>query len=139
MKSALFALAAIALFSLQAAIIKQKIAQVSPLANMMVFYLFTLVFVVPAFFITKTGTTVVPQGGQWGVLAICAFLLFLADFCMFSAYHAGGKLVTITTIACLMPVFASIISWTVFRDIDITPRHVLGWVMAAAAVWLVSK
>lgn len=140
MKSVLFAIVAIFLYALQNVIIQRKLSDVSPIGNMLFFQVPILTLVVTIFLLkNKLGMEIkLPAQDQLAFVFSCSILLFFADFCFFSAYNTGGSLATITTIACLLPVFASFINFVCDGKLP-SLTQVLAWIFATISVVLISK
>ncbi|MBI4175311.1 hypothetical protein HY523_01700 [Candidatus Berkelbacteria bacterium] len=80
-----------------------------------------------------------PAGLSSIALIVGCLFLFGADICYFNAYTRGNvSAVAITTIAILLPAFVVVIK-LVIGDGWPSPREMIAWLLAAAAVWLVSQ
>lgn len=82
--------------------------------------------------------TKLPTSTLIPVLAGTAIAWFFADFFFIGAYHKGANMITVTTIFSLLPVFGAFLKYVWTRETP-TIYHVIGWLMASAAVILVTK
>lgn len=140
MKASWFAIAALFMYSLQNVIIERKLANLTPISILVFFYTGIITLTVAALvFRQPLGLQFAwPAQNLWWTIAICAVLLLLADYFYFSAYHAGGSIMTITTLVVLVPVFASFIKFVSGGGAP-SGRQLVGWTLAAASVLLVTK
>lgn len=141
MKPMMFSLAALVLYGVQGVILERRLSNISPAVNAGLFYLIALVVAIPVLLLWRTFgiKMVMPEGSQYGAIALYAFLSVGATMCFFGAFHTGGKLIVVMTIASmLMPVMVSLIDYIAGGACP-TKTQLLGWAFAVVGVILVSK
>lgn len=79
-----------------------------------------------------------PTTGQMPVLLVIAAIIFVADLSYFASYKLGASMGTITMLAALLPVAASLIRWKLGGPPP-TAKDCLAWILAITAVYLVAS
>lgn len=133
-----FALAAVVLYAAFNVLVERKLSHLPPLLIMSIFYLGIPAVVVPSLVLSHQAHGIQLSRTILTLLFAAGILLAIADFCFFSAFHAGGRVLTVTTIIALMPVAASAIKALVGGGWP-SPLQLVGWLFAFAAVLLVSR
>ncbi|MDO8407868.1 MAG: hypothetical protein Q7S95_01375 [bacterium] len=139
-KPVVFALLGMALYAVLAVVLEQRLARYNNLTLICVFTPMVLAIVVVARQIMKGSDPSFdfPVGWDLAIVLALGIVLAAADYCYVGAYTNGGDLFTITCIAVLMPVFASVLkfAWTMTLP---NLWQVGGYVLAAGAVLLIAK
>jgi drug/metabolite transporter (DMT)-like permease len=79
-----------------------------------------------------------PTGSALVAVIILGLIYVTADYFFVGAYTNGGSLVTVTSILTLVPVFASIIKFSINHTLP-NRWQVVGYILASLAVLLVAK
>lgn len=132
MKSVLFALLALLLYSIANAIIEKKLSQISPLASSTCFYFGLLAISAPlVMFHRHLGIHLtMPEMSHVGLLAVCGVIFFFADLAWFQAYHVGGRLEVIAATFLAFPLFTSLMKGIGSGTLP-TRSDVLSWAIVA--------
>lgn len=139
MKSVIYALIGISLYSIQNAIIDVKLKQFSTVSLLLTFYMVLFPMAAGLFAYQKLfGQPVaMPSGGSLALAASVAVMFFIADFFYIGAYTKGGGVVVITIMMVLMPVIGGLIKFVWVQDMP-TPYHFAAFIFAALAVTCVA-
>lgn len=140
MKPAFYMLVAVTFYASQNVIIERKLAKISPVANIVFFYIGVLALAGTLVVFRKQWglNLTMPQNSHVWMLILCGVMLFIADYFLFSAYHSGGSLATVTIVGALFPAIASIIQAVSGGGLP-TVRELIAWIFAVIAVVLLSK
>lgn len=144
MKAVGFALMAMVLFAVSNVLIDRYLRDIPSPIIVAAYYTGNMVLALPFALATQRSLDF-RFAGLWlvGFLLLNGVIIFAADICYFRAYNYGGSLFTITMIATVFPVMASIIKLmleyaTTGQFVFPEPRMLLGWLLAASGVALVS-
>jgi len=135
-----YAFVAMALYALQNVLLEVRLAKYSAL-GLMVYWYFTLA---PLALIGIAGMYLshqpvkMPGLADGGIAIAIGIMFFVADYFYISAYTSGGKLMAITTLTVMVPIIAQLIKMAWFGG-SFNRYHVIGYVLAAAAVLLINK
>lgn len=141
MKATLLAVVAMFFYALFQTIVDRHLRQISPVVNVAFPYVGVMLVALPMVLLREPLRLdlVMPQSSsQWRFIILCGMLLFFADLCLYSAYHSGGSLISVTTCSLLVPVLASLIKYAGGGGVP-TTRQFLGWALTAIGVILVSE
>lgn len=141
MKVILLALSATFCYAIYNLVLEKRLAKISPMANVLFLILSMLIAITIALpFRSKLGIamTDLPKGSDWLVILLTGFLILLGDLLFYAAYNFEGSLTTITPIVIMMPVFACAMKM-VWDGTKPTAHHIVGWIMAAGAVLIISQ
>lgn len=139
MKPALLAIVATILYGLHGVILEQKLARVSALVLMMIFYgISTMAATLLICAWHSSGRTVnyPSDGGVLLVALVASIILLFANFAMTSAYTNGGSVFIITMILACVPVTASVFRFIWNKGLP-TSQQTVGYILGAIAVYLV--
>lgn len=152
MKGSIFALVGMLLYAGANVVMDGKLARYNNLTIMSVYGLFIagLAFALRQLLLTRASTGdalsyAYPSGMGLLYLVVLGVLFFGADYFFIGAYTNGARLVTVTSISLLFPVFASLVEfiWSrVNKEVQFTPPtlwHIAGYVLGCVAVFLVLK
>ncbi len=136
MKPTHFALCALIFYAIQNVLVKHKLSDVSPLANLICFYASLLVISLPLLLAREPlGLAITfPTKVHLPYILLCALLIYIADYFYFSAYHAKGSVLLVTTLVVLFPAFASLIDYLFFTRLMPSLWQGVGYVLAVIAV-----
>lgn len=136
----LFATLAIVLYAVQNVILEQKLARVPIAALIICFNIVILALAMSRWgFLRASGEAMAFPTGSLLVLTLAAgAVYFFADYCYLAAYANGGSLMSVTTVAIMLPVFASLVKFAWTRDLP-NGWQITGYALAIAAVTLVAK
>ena len=106
----LFALCAPVIFAIQAVTVK-RVAHVTPFIVILGhgIVLLCAVLGIVAMRMAEAKLTWPKNGGEWGLIAIQACLIFAGLFCILSCYRNGGSVLLVTTAMSLVPLFSGIV------------------------------
>ena len=140
MKPILFTLIATGCYSVCNVLLELKFSKLNPLTLMI---MYASVIWVSAFSVRQVVKTDDPSfnfpGGTMLVLAVVLGLIYATgDYFFVSAYAKGGDVITITCITILIPVIASLMKFSITKQLPNT-WQVSGYVLAAVGVILVAK
>lgn len=140
MKAVLFCLISVFLCAIANIITQKKLTNISPFVSAGIVPLAQIIIVIPLVLIVKSSGTAqtLPQGNAWLFVFAIGALYFFANLCFFSAYKSGITIMAATTMAILLPVFASIIKFGIDKSLP-TTTQLVGYILAIAAVYLVNK
>ena len=140
MKPTLLAATAMALYALINVIIEQKLSKHTTSAVILCIYSVILILALTRFsYMRSTGDQInFPTGLIFVLVLAVGVLHFFADYCYYLAYTAGGTLMSITTIAIMLPIFSSFakFAWTNCLP---SAYQLTGYVLAVIAIYLVGK
>jgi drug/metabolite transporter (DMT)-like permease len=135
------ALAAVLIYGAQNVLLEQKLAKFGTPVLLTSFYAIMVVLSGLRWWQLsgESGGLVYPVGWMaWGLVAVGGLLYFAGDYCFISAYTGGGDLPTIATTIALFPVAATAMRYLWIGGMP-SPTQILGFVLAAAAVYFVMK
>lgn len=141
MKSILFALGAMLMYTTTNLIIEQKLSKF-PVSIVMVGMNCTLLFSSVIFFCYQLqgGTATVKLfTDNWAILLTLGALYFVGDFFLLNAYHAKGSVMTIPTILALMPICASFAKYFLLKGEAPNMYQIAAYVLALLAVITATK
>lgn len=139
-KTVIYAFIAMWLYALQNVILEVRLARYSTIGLLVCWY-FTLapLGLATLGYLRFTGQTLsLPQRADMPMVIAAGALFFVADLFYIGAYTNGGDLLAITTMLVLFPAIAQLIKflWVGGR---MNWWHAAGYLLAAAAVLLISK
>jgi hypothetical protein len=140
MKSIIYAVSALLLFSSAGVVIEQKLGQFNTVGLAL---LFVLPFIPLALFFLLmeklTGRAVsFPDGGLLYLTIFLGALYFVADYFYIGAFNAGGDVMTISTILMLAPVATAVAKHFWVGGYP-NAYQIIGYLAAAVAVFLIAK
>lgn len=102
-------------------------------------YLLGLSGYVPVFFILlyETGGSIPWQPWGWAAALAAGMSTGFGLYFFFRALH-GGAASVVVPLTSLYPVITVALSWVFLRE-SLSPRQMLGLILAVAAVWLLSE
>jgi hypothetical protein len=135
-----YAFIAMALYALQNVLLEVRLAKYSAL-GLMVYWYFTLaplaLLGIGAMYLSHQPVKM-PSFADGGIAIAIGIMFFVADYFYISAYTGGGKLMAITTLTVMVPIIAQLIKMA-WAGGSFNRYHVIGYVLAAAAVLLINK
>jgi len=72
------------------------------------------------------------------LLFVAAALWFFADFCYIGAFSNNGNITTITTVATLLPVFATLLKFCWTRELP-SMDHILSYICVVGAIYFLVR
>lgn len=136
-----FAVMAVFLYAVQNVLTEMELKEQGTFSLMVCFYSLILPLSILGMWL-KDGNHNIFAIGDWRVILIAfavGFSLFLADFSYLSAYTIGrGDVMTITTIAITLPVFATAIKCFLGGSLP-NYYQLAGYILAAGSVVLLAK
>lgn len=137
MSASSFALMAVVAYALENVLIERYLKDVPPLITMAALYLIALcVAVLRIRSSMSIASCTMPTKTQCAMLVLIAVLMLLADFWYVKALGMG-KLSTNTMLLCLIPVAAAIMYYVPTASLP-SRNQILAWILAGAAVWVVT-
>ncbi len=135
-----YAFLAMWLYAFSNVVIEVKLAKYTTMALLLYWY-FTLAPLAVAgigYMYLSGQKVVMPSGSAAGKAILAAVVFFFADYFYIGAYTSGGSLLAVTTLVVLFPAIAQLIK---FVWVGGSPNyyHMLGYLLAAIAVILISK
>ena len=135
-----YALVAMWLYALQNVLLEVRLAKYTAL-GLMVYWYFTLaplaLLGIGVMYWSHQPVRM-PDMKDGGVAIAIGTMFFIADYFYISAYTSGGKLMAITTLTVMVPIIAQLIKMA-WAGGSFNRYHVIGYVLAAAAVLLINK
>ncbi|MDO8598823.1 MAG: hypothetical protein Q7S02_01830 [bacterium] len=119
MKPVLLATTAMVLYAIQNVVIEQKLSRLPVATLLVLFYAIMLPLALTRYGIHRAAgdATMLPTGPVLALTLVVGVVLFLADYCYLAAYTSGGTLMSVTTIAIMLPIFASIVKFAWAREL----------------------
>ena len=142
MKPVVYATITVMLFSIVNVALEQKLAKYNAAALMICFYavMVPIAFARVGFQRIIEGPVAFPTGATLVFAIAIGIIYFAADFSYISAFTAaGGDVMTITTIMMMVPISSSLVKYLYTGGALPNGFQMAGYVLAAAAVYLVSK
>lgn len=142
MKAALYAAIAVTLYSFMNVALEQKLAKYNASAVLILCYtvMFPLAIARWGQLRITDGPIAFPVGTLLVLTLAFGAVYFFADFFYISAFTAAsGSVMTVTTILMLTPVTSSIVKYFYTGGTLPNSYQVAGYILAVAAVYLVSK
>lgn len=141
MKPTYWAMMAMVVYAAYNVVVEKKLAKVSPYLSatfLVAAMLASSLILFP--FREKVGveTTNWPTGWQLAIFALFGPLILAADYCYFTAYHKGGTVAEVATVAALCPVIASAIKLGIGGGMP-SWSQIVGFLMAIGSVVLVTR
>ncbi len=139
--SVIFPLCAMVCYAIANLVIEQKLAKSTSSLNIVFIYSsITALFSFSLRFINKTNTITdsLPTGEVLAYCVVVGLLFFSADYFYATAYTNGASLLTVTPLIALVPVFATLVKFTLTGELP-NIWHALGFVFALISVYLVTK
>ncbi len=146
-KATVFAILAPILYALGNVLLEHKFSKYNNLTLMIVYGTVITVsaIIVRVLIKNESFSYNFPVGNELWLLVALGFIFFAAAYFFIGAYTNGGKLLTITILMILLPVFASLFKFTssfvIHGMVYTQPNHLQlsGYILAAIAVLLVVK
>ncbi|MDO8622215.1 MAG: EamA family transporter [bacterium] len=140
MKPVLLATVAMVLYAIQNVVIEQRLSRVSVTAILVICYAIMLPLALARYsMIRMAGDAVAfPTGAVLVFTLVAGVTYFLADYSYIAAYTNGGTLMSVTTVAIMLPIFASIVKFAWARELP-NGYQIAGYALAIIAIVLVGK
>jgi len=129
------------LFAIQNTIVEHNLSKYSVFTLSICIYsvILPLTLIIQFMALKITGEQLaMPSGNALWIAFLAGAFLLSADLCYLGAYTNGGNIITITTIAIMLPVFASVIKAVVFHELP-NMHQVIGYGFAVVAVFFTTK
>ncbi len=138
MKPLVLALVSVVIHAFTNVLIQRKLIAVSPLINVLAMHASALAVGMVLFVIWRVrgGTVGIIPHDWYGFVAILGIATVTAGLFFFSSYTKGGTLLMVTTVTVLLPVCVALIDLVIAGNWP-TLRHIIAWILAATAVFLV--
>ena len=139
-KPILLATIAMLCYAVQNVVIEQRLSRLSVTAILVVCYAIMLPLALVRFGMVRMAgeTAALPTGALLAFTLVAGVTYFFADYSYLAAYTSGGSLMSVTTVAILLPVFASLVKFAWTRDLP-NGWQLAGYALAIAAIALVVK
>ena len=140
MKPVLLATIAMALYAIQNVIIEQKLSRFPVVTLLICCYVIMLPLALARYGMLRAAGDVAafPTGTLLALTLGAGVAYFFADYCYIAAYTTGGTLMSVTTVAITLPIFASIVKFAWARELP-NGYQLAGYALAVLAIALVGK